>query len=132
MNRTEHVLNRFTAHYEAIGAVPVVLSQKEWEAIEPKSNLRVALGFLRPTPASDAKALFCPELVVAQTEHLSDEELEFYLDAIQWTVDHETTLHEYDLDEATERADAALAETAPGSLRLMTEVQMAWLDRSRG
>lgn len=132
MDRVDLITRRFTEHFEDIGAVPIPKTLTEWEEVEPRTNLRISLGFRRPTPDTDGVAIFCPELVARQTEHLDDDELTQYLDAVQWTVDLETTLYEHDLEEATQMADAALAEKAPGSLRLLTEVQMAWLDRSSG
>lgn len=48
---------------------------------------------------------------------------------MQFVMDSEATLGSLDLDETTAAFDLALSERAPGSLRLMTEVQMAWIDR---
>lgn len=91
-------------------------------------NAPVQLGFRRPT-ASDPVARFCPDLLVRQAEHLNDRDFAAYLDAMQFVMDSEATLGSLDLDETTAAFDLALSERAPGSLRLMTEVQMAWIDR---
>lgn len=129
MDRRTQIIERFTAHFTAIGAQPLVVPADEWADVGDQHNLRVQLGFRRPV-ASDLVARFCPDLVVAQTEHLSDRDFTAYLDAMQFVLDSEATLGPLvELDDATAVVDQALAERAPGSLRLLTEVQMAWIDR---
>ncbi len=131
MDRLSHITDRFTAHFHEIGATPVVMARWEWAEMPDQTNLRVSLGFRR-VDVSDHLARFCSELAAAQTEHLAERDFHAYLDAIQYTVDFETERADLDLEAATAAADAALSDLKPGSLRLMTEVQMAWIDRQAG
>lgn len=87
----------------------------------------VHLGFRRPTASDPGGPVLSRPACPPGRAPVRD--FAAYLDAMQFVMDSEATLGSLDLDETTAAFDLALSERAPGSLRLMTEVQMAWIDR---
>lgn len=126
MNREQHIRERFNKHFTEIGVDPTPMILDDWLQLDHQDNLRVRHGIRRVE--SDLRGRFCPELINLQTEHLTDRELKIYLDALQFAVDIDSE-SDKNIDTAVQDTDAELAERAPGSLRLMTQVQMEWLDR---
>lgn len=106
MDRAAIVTEPFTRPFRRLGAEPVVLSLEEWAGVEPRDNLRVALGFRRPE-LGEREVRFCPELDLVVNGVLDGVEV-----ALEVLV-----------------ADAELYAEGPGSLGLLTAVHMAWLDR---
>lgn len=130
MDRTSLIEARLTQHLEGIGAQSLLLSEEEWANVEAPNPVRKQVGFIPPMQDEGWLALLCPARIARQTAHLRDEDLELYLDAVEWIMDKEVELHLLSPVERQIAAENALAELAPGSLRVMTEVHMRSLDAS--
>lgn len=135
-SRLTQVMDVVVDHLDEIGAQVVVMAAEDWPG-DQGAHLRSPLGFTTPAPVDDQRSAWVsyvsPELIAEQTAHLSDANFRDYLIAILYCLDVEVSLYDKgfadDSQGRTDKVDADLAEMAPGSLRLMTDVQMAWLDK---
>jgi hypothetical protein len=70
---------------------------------------------------------FCPERIVQTTSWLNDFDLEEYLVAVEVQLDYDITHHEMNERDAAKWFLKFILANAPGSWRLMVEVQDKWL-----
>jgi hypothetical protein len=73
---------------------------------------------------------FCPERIAHTTEWLNDFDLEEYLVAIEVQLDYDIAHYEMAADDSAQWFVKFILANAPGSWRLMTNVQKAWLKRA--
>jgi hypothetical protein len=72
---------------------------------------------------------FCPERIAQTTDWLNEFDLEEYLLAIEVQLDYDIAHYELADDDAAEWFVKFILAKAPGSWRLMTNVQSTWLKR---
>lgn len=122
--RADHIRRRLRAHLIDVLNIPEVLPLDQWDTTV--DTLHAPYGFCVPR---DRKVAFCPELMAEVTRDLSDDDLEAYLDAVEFEIDFHGGHPELEPDEAAEVCDRTMAEVALGSLQLLNATHMAWLNR---
>lgn len=134
MDRQTRAAERLTQNLLAIGARPVVLSRDEWTRISEDGNSRLLLGFTSPIELGGVWCgSFCPEIIAATSEVLSDADFELYLDVIEFVMNKEAVVSAKGTLSAAQRiaaADDAVMAIAPDSLRLISEVELSALDKA--
>lgn len=123
---------RMTAHFEDIGAHPIALDRDAWADLPPEpGNSRRALGFTMPLPDEGWMAPFCPAIIHETSAFLDDDSFQAYIDAVIYLVDTELTMYGVPATDRIAAADRQLLETAEGSMRLVSEVELHRLDSMR-
>lgn len=76
---------------------------------------------------------YCPEIIDEQTAHLSDEELQQYLDVLIFVITKSVANWTPDADRLTlvQRAENELYEAVPGAMDLVNSVQLRAVEARR-
>jgi len=127
-HRVETIGSRLYLHLKDIGTLPVMLRGEEWDY--RADTLHAPFGYRRPYwHDGQSYSAFCPLLIERTTRHLSDGDLDNYLICVELQIDYYIINHTMDADKASEWFDNFLADNFLGSLELLNQVQMNWLDR---
>lgn len=130
MNRTTLIEERLLRSFVEIGAKPRSLTPGQWALLPAEEgNSRRMLGWTAPMAENGWDTPFCPQLIAESSAGLSDEDLEFYLQAIEYATAKEVVFNHLPAAERIAAADDAMLAIAEDSLRLISEVQLAVLDR---
>lgn len=125
---SDDIERRFTEHITEIGGIPVARALAVWET--DVDTLHTPFGYSRPVWVDDRSYIaFCPELIQRTTATLSATDLSDYLTCVFVQLDYYVSHHEMDDEEATEWFDRYVSDAFLGSLALMNEVQLSWLDK---
>lgn len=132
MDRITVITTHFAAHGLEIGVTTTPLDAEAWSELELSVATTQPFGYLPPTlddETDEWEMRYCPTIIEAQTAELDDEDLHNYLEAC----DAQASLfviHDdgQDRDDLRRKVEDALFDVAPGSLMLLTRVQMAVLD----
>lgn len=118
-----------------IDFTPVRVAVAAWRSPDPANDplgLYAPFGFLPPVLAGeDWIWRYCPELIAAQTEHLTDESREFYLHYINLRVSLHPTYVDLDDRERENIIENSVYDSGPDQHHIITEVQMRALDARR-
>lgn len=147
--RSRRVEDRLVAHFREAGVVPVPMSKFEWASpdLSDPSRLHRPYGWVPPCPTEGSHpdgcgcsacregrdvelivAPFCPALIAEQTAALDDATFERYLDVIGYVGSLHIVHRDLPWGERERKVEESLYETAPGSMQLLNQVQMAILD----
>lgn len=153
-DRTVEVMDRLNAHCLYIGILPAAKIKEQWATADlyDPSNLHRPYGWVPPfhepeiahpeiCPCAACAAganvatfvlRFCPEIIAEQSVEvgLDDEHFTLYLDVIEYLISMFVLHRDKPWDEREALVDKALWDEAEDSLKLLTSVQMAVLDRS--
>lgn len=126
MNRTEIIKARLIQHYEnTVGHVAVAaVSEEEWD-----SN-PFGWEFPKRIPGEGFSFTFCAEIIQRATAELSQSDFDNYLMALCFLGDVHITNCDLSPEERTRVAERALYDIAPGSIQLLSRVQLHTLDGS--
>lgn len=133
VDRLPYIKSRLLDHLGEIGATAEVLAPFAWyqdTSFDPTN--RYWPSGLAPASLSKEhgwRLRLCPQLIVSSTRTMSDDDLEDYLQAIQWVIDNHAVKFEIPISERSDKVEAELHELAPGSLALVQLVQIAALDQ---
>jgi hypothetical protein len=128
MTRAEQIERTLDDHFVEIGTIPVVKSLGVW--IADIDTLHTPFGYNRPIWIDHRSFVaFCPELIEQTTAELSDQDLADYLTCVKVQLDYYIAHYEMTDEESTEWFDRYLANEFLGSMALMNEIQLNWLDR---
>lgn len=126
--RAENIERRLTEHLTEIGSIPVVKAASLWAT--DADTLHTPFGYSRPVWLNYRSYVpFCPELIDRTTAHLDDTDLTDYLTCVIFQLDYYIAHKDMGDDESSQWFDRYVSEEFIGSLALMNEVQMNWLDR---
>lgn len=136
--RAEHIRERLKRHCLIELEVPTSpMPIEDWQLAIGDLGPHARFGVAWPMPWDDEPHLivaFCPELIDRVTERLSEADLDAYLSAVEFLVDKQIS-HIVDgltREQAVVRAEDDLNEIAGGSLVLLSDTQIAALDRGVG
>lgn len=134
MTRCAHIKDHLSATLTRCAAVAIEMDPERWKAATEPGNLRRLYGWVPPypqTPVGPFVLEYCPEIIDAQTKDLSDDELDQYLEAIGFHASMHIQHHERTIEERELLIDRTLYDIGPGSIALMSQVQLAAMDMRR-
>jgi hypothetical protein len=131
--RISQIWATLSRHLMDVGVEPLRDTARGWNETQDSYG---PFGYNHPRWHSAAEGRgvcsvrFCPERIAHTTDWLNDFDLEEYLVAIEVQLDYDIAHYEMEADDAAEWFVKFILARAPGSWRLMTNVQKAW--RKRG
>jgi len=130
--RADIIEAHFVDHMERVGGVAVPLDPWRWAAVTlaGSSPIHRPFGWLPPCREVPGGFVlrFCPSIIETQTADLDDDRLLEYIDAISFSADLHITNWERTPEDRERTIDRVLYDIAPGTLRLLTEVQTKAMD----
>lgn len=125
MSRVQSIIAELTQHLTETGLGIDIRSIEQWQDQTP-------LGWAWPAIYRDdgLEVRICPELIDAQTVDLSDEDLQEYLDVIEWVCDSHVLFAQTESDPAARQVliEDELYELYPGALDRWFAMRVAALD----
>jgi len=123
--RSAQIGERLTQHLDDVGVQPVRYGLEEWNQERDQYG---AFGYSRPKWQTTFCVIrFCPERIAQTTEWLNEFDLEEYLAAVEVQLDYYVAHYAMEDEAASQWFDRFIAANAPGSQKLMVEVQSRWL-----
>lgn len=137
--RTKLVNDRLVFHFEDIGCVLQPMSKFEWTTaqLEDPSNLHRPYGWVPPFEGKNGDefaifAPYCPSLIAEQTVDLDDGDFDSYLSGIEFITALQIANRNLPWQERERVIEARVWTEGEDTLRLMSAVQMAVLDKMHG
>lgn len=135
--RAEETEDRFTEVFGALDMmVTFAFDDDDWDRIcEDHPGPETRFGWTTPFDDDESPVglgiAFHVDRIVDQSAHLDDMLFGEYVDAIEYQLNHHLVLYDdYTAEERAVMADDVLYENGPGSMQLMSDVQLAALDRT--
>ena len=131
--RVSRIWAMLSRHLMDVGVEPLRQPVRGWDE-SPDSYGPFGYHHPRWHDADEGRGVcsvrFCPERIAQTTEWLNDFDLEEYLVAIEVQLDYDIAHYEMEAGDAAEWFVKFILANAPGSWRLMSNVQKAWLGRA--
>lgn len=130
-DRTIYVANRLAEEFLDIGAKPFpTVTTELWDDIpHDPQDARYPLGFISPLPPQWVFN-YCPERIAQTSLFLDDEEFAEYVNTIAYIAQRDVLNSDLPIVERIAQSDRDCLEAGPGSLYLLSQVHLAWLDRA--
>lgn len=132
MTRTEYINLQFAESF----SMPVGMTLDEWRAKRIQDSSHVPFGYDVPrwdVESNSYVTFYSPDIIAETVKDESDKRFRAYLAAVihhlLLHIAYENMASETTPENIEQVIDSSLYETLPGSLALMSEVQMAYLDR---
>lgn len=105
-----------------------IVGPLHWRGLDVEPRYRFGYAPPTRTPGQPITMTVCPEMIDSVTAHLTDDELELYLLAVESLLAWHLMSPTLSSDEVMRLLEDELLATAPGCLRLMSATELQAID----